>query len=231
MKQLARIAALLTCLIALPAGAERPMVLELFTSQGCPSCPEADDLLGRLAARGDVLALSLHVDYFDRQGWKDPFASPANTQRQQRYVRQLGQNDIFTPMLIVDGLVMAVGSEEAQVQSALRKAKEHQAEVPVTIQPTGDGSALQVKLGSPAMPVPRTASLYEVHFDNGTVTPVTAGDNEGKMLRNIHNVTGIVPLQLAREYLVPLSSFSEPGIAFLLQDEKGRMIGAAYYKR
>jgi hypothetical protein len=92
------------------AAGSRPIVVELFTSEGCSSCPPADALLTELAGRPDVLALSFHVDYWDRLGWKDPFSSPAATQRQQRYAELLGLATIYTPQIVVDGKWQAVGN-------------------------------------------------------------------------------------------------------------------------
>src|ERR1700728_3876779 len=88
----------LTCVAAASAVAEaRPVVVELFTSQGCSSCPPADAVLAELASRKDVLALGFHVDYWDRLGWKDPFSTPGATSRQNEYATQFGRSEVFTP--------------------------------------------------------------------------------------------------------------------------------------
>src|SRR3989304_3616456 len=91
-----------------------PVVVELFPSQGCSSCPPADRLLGELARRPDVLALSFNVDYWDYIGWKDPFASPAHTERQRAYGRALGRRVVYTPQMVIDGADEAVGSARAE---------------------------------------------------------------------------------------------------------------------
>ena len=88
---------------------QRPVVLELFTSQGCSSCPPADALLGELAKRDEVVTLAFHVDYWDYIGWKDPFGDPLHTARQRAYAAHLGQRTIYTPQLVVDGAGHVVG--------------------------------------------------------------------------------------------------------------------------
>ncbi len=115
------LAALCVAATAAPAGAaQRPIVVELFTSEGCSSCPPADALLAELATRPDVLALSFDVDYWDRLGWKDPFSSPQATARQQDYARLLGTGTVYTPQIVVDGRWEGVGSDRAAVEQPAR---------------------------------------------------------------------------------------------------------------
>src|SRR5437870_8060822 len=133
-----KIAALLLSLclalhIASAQAGERPIVVELFTSQGCSSCPPADALLAELARRPDVLALSFHVDYWDRLGWKDPFSSRAATERQNRYAKLLALPTVYTPQIVVDGKWQAVGSDRADVEHALDLARRDRLDVPVTL--------------------------------------------------------------------------------------------------
>jgi hypothetical protein len=109
---------------ASPATADaRPVVVELFTSQGCSSCPPADALLGELARRGDVLALGFHISYWDGLGWRDPFSSQSSTDRQRAYARLLGTGQVYTPQMVVDGRREMVGSDRAAVLAALRDAR------------------------------------------------------------------------------------------------------------
>src|SRR5215472_7991630 len=95
---------------------ERPIVVELFTSEGCSSCPPADKLLSELANRPDVLALSFHVDYWDGLGWKDPYSSREATKRQNRYATLLDLATVDTPQIVVDGKWQAVGSDRPDVE-------------------------------------------------------------------------------------------------------------------
>jgi hypothetical protein len=101
------------------AGALRPVVVELYTSQGCNSCPPADALLGKLAQRPDVIAMSLPITYWDMLGWKDTLASDANTRRQKAYAWALGHGGVYTPQIVVDGVQDVVGSRIASVNAAI----------------------------------------------------------------------------------------------------------------
>ena len=100
-----------------------PWAIELFTSQGCSSCPPADRQLGKLARRPDIVALSFHVDYWDYIGWKDRFASKATTERQRAYARTLRQKYVYTPEMVVDGRVHQPGIQDSQVESMLADAR------------------------------------------------------------------------------------------------------------
>src|SRR5438105_13071444 len=113
-----------TCLAPLAAeAAERPIVVELFTSQGCSSCPPANAYLNEMARdRSDVLALAFHVTYWDRLGWKDPFSMEAATERQDRYGHRFGDGS-YTPEMVVDGASSHVGSRRDEVGSAIDAAK------------------------------------------------------------------------------------------------------------
>lgn len=166
---------------------ERPIVVELFTSEGCSSCPPADALLAELAGRPDVLALSFHIDYWDRLGWKDPFSSPEATERQRHYAELLGLATVYTPQIVVDGRWQAVGSDRAAVESALDDARRNRAEVPVTLT-LGHGQA-QIELGPDDGVV--SALVLLIGFDRRHVTAVERGENGGRTLAHVDVVRGV----------------------------------------
>src|SRR5277367_5346912 len=126
------------------AASEMPVVLELFTSQGCSSCPPADALLKRLSAENNrLLSLSFHVDYWNYLGWKDPYSSPASTDRQRGYASAL-DGQVYTPELVVNGATAVVGSDEHRVRDAIKSAQRTISPVQVVITTKPNTSALDV---------------------------------------------------------------------------------------
>ena len=202
----------------------RPIVVELFTSEGCSSCPPADALLVELAGRSDVLALSFHVDYWDRLGWKDPFSSPAATQRQQRYADLLGLATVYTPQIVVDGKWQAVGSDRADVKHALDLARRKHREVPVTL--VLDHGQAHIKLGPGGDAA--SAAVLLIGFDLRHVTAVKRGENGGRTLVHVDVVRGIE--EMARsgggEIEAPIPWHSDR-IAAVVQAADGRILGVA----
>ncbi|MEE8516579.1 MAG: DUF1223 domain-containing protein [Alphaproteobacteria bacterium] len=173
-----------------PARAEVPsdpnlVVVELFTSQGCSSCPPADAFLGELAKRSDVLALSLHVDYWNYIGWPDPFSSPAMTARQRAYSQSLGHRYVYTPQMVIDGKFQEVGSRTAKVERAIAGAK-RQAPSKLRIKVVSKGAGKAV-VRIPASKSSATATVWLVGFDNLHTTPITSGENSGRTI-SYHNV-------------------------------------------
>lgn len=158
------------------AGPEGPLVVELFTSQGCSSCPPADRLLDKLAANGSTLApLAFHVDYWDELGWPDPFASPAWTERQRQYAAALGDKSVYTPELVVGGKTGMVGSNAALVSAAIGKAPR-----PALLAATTTWSAGGLEITAIA---PADADVLVAIWEDGTKTKVPRGENAGETLR------------------------------------------------
>ncbi|MFC3118470.1 DUF1223 domain-containing protein [Jhaorihella thermophila] len=132
--------------LARPAEAN-PVVVELFTSQGCSSCPPAEELLGRIADRDEVLALSLHVDYWDYLGWKDEYALKDCTRRQRGYARAAGRNMVYTPQMIVNGREALTGTDTMELAELIMKYQHpgrDAAQVEVVARRTGNALSVEV---------------------------------------------------------------------------------------
>lgn len=179
--------------------AEPVVVVELFTSQGCASCPPADAFLAELAERKGLLALSFHVDYWNYMGWKDPFSSPQITARQRSYSHRLGQRYVYTPQMVVDGAMQAEGAARTKIEAMLVEARKMiDKKLPLKI---GRGGVNEVKVILPARKMadkkppaegqakkqPKTATLWLVAYDNKHTTAIGKGENRGKTL-SYHNV-------------------------------------------
>jgi hypothetical protein len=205
---------------------ERPIVVELFTSEGCSSCPPADALLAELAGRPDVLALSFHVDYWDRLGWKDPFSSPDATRRQHGYAELLGLATVYTPQMVVDGRWQAVGSDRSEVEQALGSARHNRDEVPVAL--AVDHGRAQITLGQGGNGV--AGALLLIGFDRRHVTAVSRGENGGRTLSHVDVVRSIEEIGQfdggRRAFEVPIRSPCDR-VAAILQARDGRVLGVA----
>jgi hypothetical protein len=206
---------------------ERPTVVELFTSEGCSSCPPADALLAELAGRPDVLALSFHVDYWDRLGWKDPFSSPDATRRQHGYADLLGLATVYTPQMVVDGRWQAVGSDRGEVEQALGSARRTHDDVPVSL--AVDHGRAQITIGQGGDGI--TATLLLIGFDRRHVTAVARGENGGRTLAHVDVVRSIEEIATfdGRARAIGLLPIRAPcdRIAAILQARDGRVLGVA----
>ncbi|OIQ26153.1 MAG: DUF1223 domain-containing protein [Alphaproteobacteria bacterium MedPE-SWcel] len=133
------------CAVSQPAAADpSPVVVELFTSQGCSSCPPADELLKRMAQRRDVLPLAYHVDYWDYIGWADAFAAPEHTERQRGYAHVAGRNMIYTPQMIIMGREDVVGADAMQVADAMVQYLGHKSRLNISVNRNGAVASILV---------------------------------------------------------------------------------------
>jgi len=170
------VSALLSLLAALatPAlAAESKAVVELFTSQGCSSCPAADRVLGQLAAEGRVIALSVPVDYWDYLGWKDTLAQHAHSMRQRGYAGGRGDRQVYTPQVIVNGSAQVIGSDRQAIEAACKSAAK--AAVPVTLTRNGDNIEVDVGAGQGA-----PASVWLLTVARATPVAIGRGENHGR---------------------------------------------------
>jgi hypothetical protein len=198
--------------------AEAPVVLELFTSQGCSSCPPADALLGELVRQPNVIGLAWHVDYWNRLGWPDPWASPQWTERQRTYARQL-RTEVYTPALVVNGTTMVVGSDRRAVATAMRDAPA----LMVSLSLSRDGTRLVAEVGA----LPPGATLALAVVDPERSTAVGAGENSGRKLREFRIVREYRPLEprVGQSFLPGIAA--DQAAVLLVQDGAGRVLGAA----
>ena len=223
----ARLAVVLGALAALafgpsPAGADsRPVVVELFTSQGCSSCPPADRLLGELARRGDVLALGFHISYWDNLGWKDPLSNPASTDRQKAYARRLSGGQVYTPQIVVEGTREMIGSHREEIFATLRQAEPAAS---AAINFSADRRSVTIGPGIGA------GEVLLARFAQHRATQVGAGENAGRMLDDANGVETLTVLGpwTGATLRFPIEP-PEPGkgVAVLVQAADGHILGAA----
>jgi hypothetical protein len=211
------------------AADDAPVVVELFTSQGCNTCPPADAYLGELAKRRDVVALSLHVDYWDYIGWKDPYAISVATQRQRAYASQFGKGFVYTPQMVVDGAAEAVGSHRAVVAREIESARAVAGKFPVQIVYKGSDTMV---VSVPAAPAGgKTATVWLVMFDGTHTTDIERGENGGKKLTyyNVVREFREIGTWSGKAMTIPVKAEDEgrAGCAVLVQEDgTGRIIGA-----
>jgi hypothetical protein len=186
----------------------RPVLIELFTSQGCNSCPPADALLGELARRPGVIALAWHVDYWDGLGWKDRFSSHAATERQYDYAHRLGEYNVYTPQLVIDGTAETVGSDSRAADAAIRQAAARDVAGPSVSLGAGPDGVAQVLVGAgPKSP----ATVWLIGYDREQTTPIGRGENGGRTLTEYQVV------RRARK----LGAWTGEAVTFPLPDKEG----------
>ena len=202
-----------------------PVLVELFTSEGCSSCPPADRLLEKLDPT--AIVLSEHVDYWDHQGWKDPFSSHAYTVRQEAYSRIFNTDGPYTPQMVVDGETQFVGSDAGRATEAIAgQARRKKAEVRLARSDAG----LQVDVGA----APAAADLYLVLAQASAASQVFAGENRGRRLQHVAVARSLQKIGsvkrgagFSRLVELPRTAAAERVIVFLQESGPGRVSGAA----
>src|SRR5688572_21664926 len=212
-----------------------PMVVELFTSEGCSSCPPADELLGELAQRQFVLPLSFHVDYWDYIGWKDRFGDPLFTQRQRAYAEAQGSSMVYTPQMIVAGAIDVVGSDRKAVDKALKTAYTRNTMYRVQIAHNPQG---RVIAQFPEAPIGVPATVWLVTYQKSAESRVKAGENAGRDLMTYNVVRSLQKVGMwygpATEIelkLDPVAKANSPDACAIIanQAEHGPIIAAAAF--
>jgi hypothetical protein len=201
-----------------------PVVVELFTSQGCSSCPPADALIASIAGdeslRGRVIPLAYHVDYWDRLGWKDPFSSRAGTLRQMIYVRTLRVNSAYTPQAVVSGKRQLVGNNPATLDAAIVEASHARPFGSLSLDATrqGDTVVATVKAVAPEMDVMLALVEY------GVTTEVKAGENEGRTILNDAVVRSLSRVGPGRTTLKVDPAWKQLGVVAFIQERDSMAI-------
>jgi hypothetical protein len=211
----------------------RKIVVELFTSQGCSSCPPADKYLGELARRDDVVALSFHVDYWNYIGWRDLYSDPKWTKRQHAYRQNLKKHYVYTPQMVIDGHMESVGSRRSQVRELISRAKAQQKLSIAVSRPDRENLHIRIPRLSGFKGAP--ATIWLVLYDGQHATSVTAGENEGETITNTNVVRSMTPVGTWRGKEVTLSlmladfgAAGRAGCAILVQQRNfGPILGAA----
>ncbi|HEY1630462.1 MAG TPA: DUF1223 domain-containing protein [Rhizomicrobium sp.] len=212
-------------------GARRPVLVELYTSQGCNSCLPADTLLGQMAGRHDVIALSLPVTYWDMLGWKDTLASEANTRRQKAYAEEMRSGGVYTPQMIVDGVDDIVGSKEQAVEAAVAARANDRDSVPIALSATPKEIRIVVgaSRGGP------DATIWLFHILGKATVAIGSGENAGQKItyRNIVRDVRAVGMWKGQQVVLDLPRADMPSpphdsIAVVVQEGGyGRVVGAA----
>lgn len=218
---------------AAPPVASAPVVVELFTSEGCSSCPPADRVLADLEAKnpGGVIPLAFHVDYWDGIGWKDPFSSASWTERQQAYSRAQGRSNVYTPEMVVDGREEFVGSDASHAESAIASAaKKPKTAVAIAITQSGGARSLTVKIGATisAEPADVLLALTDAHAS----IDVKSGENAGRRLEHTAIVRSLRVVGTASAtgctFSIPIDANTGPERAVVfVQEKRSRAISGA----
>lgn len=221
-----------------PASGAAPVVVELFTSQGCSSCPKADALLEEMSKSPDYVALAYHVDYWDYIGWPDTFGAKANSDRQRDYAEGWGSSRIFTPQLVVNGVKGVVASRKGDVEGAVTGSG---STLPLQVDLKTAGDMLDVSIGGDDDI--EQAVVWLVTFIDRAEVAIERGENKGKTIAYTQIVTGRQAVgmwepQSGASFKLPLSEVltdTSNGAVIMVQQERdgfpGRILGAASFTR
>ena len=211
------------------SAATAPVLVELFTSQGCSSCPPADRLAGALAGRPGVMVVSLNVDYWDYLGWRDTLASPAHTKRQMDYAHVRGDNDVYTPQMVINGSAHVVGSNQGAIENAIANA---QHSLVLDMSATNSDIKIDMPNGDAG-----NATLWVMSIASAVSVKIERGENSGSsvtyhnVVRKLSNVAtwngAASSITLPRKGI--LSADSHSCIAILQKGHVGPLIGIGKY--
>jgi hypothetical protein len=222
-----------------PANGDRPVraVIELFTSQGCSSCPPADALLKTYADSRDVMALSLPVDYWDYIGWKDTLASPRNTERQRAYARHFGIGPVYTPQAVINGTAQATGSDQREIEAAIDETAAAFAARRVPVQFWNRDGRIIIETGAaPDGTEGKEATIWLALLQKSASVTVKRGENGGRSLTYHNVVRDMTPVGVwnGKPTTIRLAQASimrpefEDSIVLIQEANNGPILGAAW---
>ena len=222
-----------------PAHADPRAVVELFTSQGCSSCPPADKIIGELAKDPDVIALSMPIDYWDYLGWKDTLADSRFSARQKAYSHMRGDRDVYTPQAVVNGSAHVIGSDRAGIESAIKDTEKSIGVMSVPVTMTLTGKQINVSVAAAKAPSGGHGEVWICSVSKAVPIMIGRGENRGREV-TYHNVVRSL-LKVgdwnggSKSWTVPLDEIARKGVdgavAYVQdgsRDKPGPMLGAAY---
>ena len=221
-----------------PAHADPRAVVELFTSQGCSSCPPADKVIGELAKDPDVIAMSMPIDYWDYLGWKDTLADARFSARQRAYSKVRGDRDVYTPQVIVNGSTQVIGSDRTGIENAINETRKNDVmSVPVTL--SLSGKEINVSVAASKAPTVAHGEVWLCSISKAVPISIGRGENRGMEI-TYHNVVRNL-LKVGEwngspeRWTVPIENVLREGVdgaVVFVQDGRsdrpGPMFGAAY---
>jgi hypothetical protein len=225
--------------IAPQAQADPRAVVELFTSQGCSSCPAADKVLGELAKDPNVIALSLPIDYWDYLGWKDTLADSRFSARQKAYSHARGDRNLYTPQAIVNGSVQVIGSDRASIEGAIKNTSKADGVMSVPVTMTLSGKLINVSVEASKVPTTGHGEVWLCSVSREVPISIGRGENRGQQVTYYNVVRNLVKVGDwnggAGSWTIPLENVSRDGVDAAVvyvqdgsRDKPGAMLGAAY---
>src|SRR5450631_941799 len=223
-----------------PAHADPRAVVELFTSQGCSSCPPADKIIGDLAKDPSIIALSMPIDYWDYLGWKDTLADSRFSARQKAYSRMRGDRDVYTPQVVVNGSVHVIGSDRAGIEGAIGDTRKADGVMSVPVSMTLAGKQIAVSVGaSGETPTEAHGEVWLCSISKAVPISIGRGENSGREVTYYNVVRNLLKIGDwnggSGNWTVPLENISRDGVDAAVvyvqdgsRDKPGPMLGAAY---
>jgi len=225
--------------IVRPAHADPRAVVELFTSQGCSSCPPADKIIGELAKDPSVIALSMPIDYWDYLGWKDTLADARFSARQKAYSHVRGDRDVYTPQAIVNGSIHVIGSDRAGIEDAIDDTTKTGSAMSVPVTMSIIGKQINVSVAASRIPTAAHGEVWICSVSKAVPISIGRGENSGREITYHNVVRNLLKVGdwngSSGNWTVPLENISRDGVDAAVvyvqdgsRDTPGPMLGAAY---